>query len=68
MARFLKNIWKKIPCILKYDILETVWSWKPFSCEYTFIFISTVNIVHMYFSLLKLYVHSQVWYLLTTSP
>ena len=40
-------------------IVKTINSWKPLSREFTYKVISTANIVHTYFSLLKISVHSQ---------
>ena len=39
-------------------IVKTFSSWKPCGREFTYKLISTANIVHTYFSLLTLYVHS----------
>ena len=48
-------------CVFRNTIIvKTIRSWKPLSREFTYKVISTVNIVHTYFSFLTLYVHSHL--------
>ena len=50
-------------CILKNNNCETIKLWKLLSPEFIYKVISTVNIVHTYFSFLPLSLHSHIWYL-----
>ena len=49
---------KVSPVFLNTRIVKIIWLWNPFVCEYMCRLISIVNILHVYFSLLTLYVHS----------
>ena len=64
-ALFEKILWEMSRVFWNRIIVKTIWSWKPFFCEYTYRLISTINILHWNFSLLTLSVHSHLLCILT---
>ena len=56
LIQFLSKIFSRV--FINVIIVKTISSRKPLSPEFTYKVISIANIVHTYFSLLTLYVHS----------